>query len=126
MDNRERNEAVRAWLLLGLWALVIAFLTLIPGEEIPQFGFKNMDKVIHLLEFFAFGFLMLDAFLKLHLDVNIGVLLIFTIVLGSAYAGMGEWVQTFIPGRMPDKYDLLSDLLGLNLGAFMYLRGVRD
>ncbi|MDP2912619.1 MAG: VanZ family protein [Candidatus Omnitrophota bacterium] len=126
MDNRELNEAVRAWLLLGLWALVIAFLTLIPGDEIPQFGFKNMDKVIHLLEFFALGFLMLDAFLKLQLDVNIGILLIFTIVLGSAYAGIGEWAQTFIPGRMPDKYDLLSDLLGLNLGAFMYLRGVRN
>lgn len=126
MDNIQKKEAAAAWLLLLLWACVIAFLTLIPEEDIPKITLTHLDKVLHLLEFFALGFLAMNALIRSHIHDNLGLLIILTIIMGSLYAALGEWLQNFVSGRSPDVYDLLSDLIGLNLGVFMYMRGVRD
>lgn len=126
MDEKDKKDAAKAWILLILWVFVIAFLTLLPADNIPKTVFRKMDKVVHLLEFFALGFLMMNALFRSRTGIDVDILLIITVIAGSFYAGLGEWAQVFVPGRAPDMHDLISDLAGLNLGAFMYLRGARD
>ena len=126
MDKIQKKEATTAWLLLLLWACVIAFLTLIPGEDIPKTPLARLDKALHLLEFFTLGFLAMNALIKSHIHSNLGLMIILVIIMGSLYGALGEWLQNFVSGRTPEIYDLVSDLIGLNLGVFMYMRGVRD
>lgn len=125
MARNKKFEKRNARLLLVTWVLSILFLTLIPGEYLPRTELGKMDKVVHLLEFFALGFLLMNFFLKSDFNIPLATMVIISIAAGSIYGGAGELLQNFV-GRNPDIYDFLSDLLGLNLGIFMYLRGVRE
>lgn len=124
MDNPQKREAQFAWFLVWLWVVVITISTLVPGRVVPKL--HGMDKIFHLLEFLALGILLLNAFMKSRFYASLNLLIILTIMLGCLYASLTEWMQNFVPGRNADVYDLLSDLIGLNLGVIMYLRGVRD
>jgi VanZ family protein len=43
-------------------------------------------------------------------------------LLAALYGLSDEWHQSFVPHRSSDAGDLLADLLGAGLGAFIYLR----
>lgn len=126
MLNSKKKEKRYAQLLLVTWVLVILFLTLIPADYLPKTDLGKMDKVIHFLEFFALGFLLMNFCLKSDFKIPIASMVLVSIVIGSIYGGVGELLQNFVVGRCADIYDFLSDLLGLNLGIFMYMRGVRE
>lgn len=109
-------------LALALYAGLIFWLSSQPFPEGPPlFRFAYGDKVLHLLEYGLFGFLMWKAFRP-----RDGRGWAWSLSLSAGYAGSDELHQLFVPTRSASLadwgVDLLGILLGFGLGAL--LRGL--
>lgn len=46
--------------------------------------------------------------------------MLFVLLIGSIYAMSDELHQSFVPGRMPDIFDFLVDVIGIILSLFLF------
>ena len=105
----------RTWLFLGYISLIMYF-SLIPGNELGWFSkLWKYDKVVHFLEYFGVGFLMINMLMiqplkKSHFQFAIIFLLLFPL--------FDELLQHFTPRRIPDLYDCIADICGGFIGAY--------
>ena len=110
-------------LLPGLvWTLIIALLTLLPGNYIPKVAsfldWLSADKLVHLFLFGTYTFLLLEGFKRQsrHAFLSNQSLLI-SLIIGIVFAFFIEVMQKFvIPGRNGNIYDFIADVLGIFLG----------
>ena len=110
-------------LLPGIaWSVLIALLTLVPGNYIPRvlsfMDWLSPDKLVHLILFSTFSYLYIEGFRR---QAKRSVLrknaVLTSLLLGMVFAIFTEVMQKFaIPGRNGNVFDLLADLLGLVLG----------
>lgn len=109
-----------------IWTIVIALLTLIPGNYIPKvvtfIDWLSPDKLVHLFMFGLFIILLIEGFKRMK---TIGFLgdktILASFVIGMVFAIFTEAMQKFaIPGRNGNIYDLLADILGLGLGILIW------
>jgi VanZ family protein len=107
----------------GLWTLLIALLTLLPGDYIPRTinfpDWLSADKILHLLLFGVYLFLLPEGFRK---QVWFAKLrrkpVITSLVIGIVFAFFIEVMQMHvIPGRNGNIYDFLADIAGSLLGV---------
>ncbi|MFC2076062.1 VanZ family protein [candidate division KSB1 bacterium] len=114
-DSRVRSFLNQAWLWAVLYAVLIFLLSSLPGKIAPGPVFR-FDLLLHFLEFAFFGFLLARTVLA---DVSrvslVGCLLV--ILIGLAYAGLDEWHQSFVPGRLMELSDFLADGAGILIGV---------
>jgi VanZ family protein len=105
-----------------LWTLLIAVLTLVPGNYIPRItsflDWLSPDKLLHFILFGTYAYLLAKGFRK---QAVYGFLkqnpVIFSIIIGIVFASFIEVMQKFvIPGRNGNLYDFLADVLGTFLG----------
>lgn len=115
-----------------VWTVVIALLTLLPGNYIPKvFTFLDWlspDKVVHLALFATFSMLFIEGFRRqskwLSLSKNA---VSASLLLGMVFAFFTEAMQYFvIPGRNGNIFDLLADYLGLALGYAIWRMAGRN
>jgi len=114
-------------LLPGLiWTILIALLTLIPGNYIPKvttfFNWLGPDKLVHLFIFGVYAYLLVEG---LHRQTLVVIThekaLLSSLLLGMVFATFTEVMQRFvIPGRNGNYFDFLADLLGLALGSMIW------
>ena len=117
-----KKLVLKYWLPVILWMGAIFSLSSIPGEFIPQVGIPNIDKLVHFGEYFILGILLVRAFLNSRFNMNLTAIIIVSIAAASLYAATDEWHQNFIPNRIPDIFDFLSDFIGVNMGVLIYRR----
>ncbi len=120
-------------LLPGMvWTMVIALLTLLPGNYIPRvitfLDWLGPDKVVHLALFATFSVLFMEGFRRqskvLLLSKNT---VLASLLLGMVFAIFTEAMQYFvIPGRNGNIYDLLADILGLGIGYAIWRMAGRN
>jgi len=118
-------------LLPGLiWTLLIAVLTLVPGNYIPRItsflDWLSPDKILHLVLFGTYSYLLAKGFQKQALSQLLRQNpVIFSIIIGIVFAIFIEVMQKFvIPGRNGNVYDFLADVLGTFAGvAAWYITG---
>jgi VanZ family protein len=119
MDQSQTNHSfARYQLPFILWAIVIFISSSIPGNDLPNIGILNADKIAHFLIFFLFCAFTHRAikfqdrypFLARH-D------LIFSIIITITYGVIDEAHQIFVPSRDSNLRDLAADALG----AFLYV-----
>ena len=110
-------------LLPGLvWTLLIALLTLLPGNYIPKvttfFDWLGPDKLIHVFLFGTYTYLLLEGLNKQSKYVFLQKYPVFTsLFIGIVFAIFIETMQRLvIPGRNGNIYDFLADMLGCFLG----------
>ncbi len=110
-------------LLPGLvWTLLIALLTLLPGNYIPKvttfFDWLGSDKLIHLFLFGIYTYLLLEGLNKQSKYVFLQKYPVLTsLFIGIVFAIFIETMQRLvIPGRNGNIYDFLADMLGCFLG----------
>ena len=127
-----------AWILVGLWALFIFFMSANTGEDLAHgtgivatirqyldglqqawFGTEidMVSPVAHFLEYTVFGLLLAYA---LGLRMGLAQSMVLAIVIASCYGVTDEFHQYFVPGRTTDVMDGLVDTIGAALGAAIY------
>ena len=96
------------------WTCFILYATLSPDDGSRQFEIPipHFDKVVHFILFFV------EAVLLYKTDLFKNP--IFQIVIGLALAAFTETMQSFVPGRNPDVWDLIADAGG-TIAAFWLL-----
>jgi len=104
-------------LLFALSLALVAALSLLPPEAEPSISFLS-DKMQHAA---AYGWLGLIGFAAFAERRARAVLL----VLLPGYGVAIELLQHFVPRRTPELADAVADLLGVLLGAGLYLLACR-
>lgn len=112
---------IKYWLPVILYAILIFYLSCIPGKEIP-FLFSYQDVVTHILEY-AFLALLLNRALKAYYPtLRYGKRFLWVVCLSLMYALSDEFHQKFVPQRVPSFYDVAYDGIGIVLANILYRR----
>ncbi len=120
MPNKTPATKMRLWAPVILWMIIIFTLSSIPGKEIPSVKIPHLDKIVHSIEYFILGFLLIRAFSNSATGVNRTLLVAFSIFIAAGFAITDELHQSFIPGRVTDIIDFMSDSMGSAVGILIY------
>jgi VanZ family protein len=107
-----------------VWALIILILCFIPGSQLPDLGFWNIDKVGHIMIFGVLSFLLIYGFLRQSSFSYVkrkpyGL----SVFVCAAYGGAIEIIQgLFIYKRSAEFNDFIADTLGALLFAWILSR----
>jgi VanZ family protein len=105
-----------------LLALVIASLSLVPGQNMPGsflFSIPYIDKIIHMSMYAALGFVALTESRRNQPRLVFHLLLLLAILALSAIIEILQ--ATVVAARAAEWYDLLANFLGL-LGGYIAYR----
>lgn len=95
-----------------VWTLVVAFLTLLPGKDLPEVNIVNFDKAAHLGVFGLLEWLYLLWIPKRYLHITLICVL---------YGGILEVLQgTFYEDRHADVWDFVFNALGCMMALGLY------
>jgi len=107
------------WVAVILWLVLQVTLTSLPGKDIPVSLPHPLDWVGHFVIYAGLGFLL----------ARVAVLrqwprrwVVWTAVALSAWAGLDELHQLFIPGRDAEIGDWIADTLGASTGIVLGLQ----
>jgi VanZ family protein len=98
------------------WAVAIFVGSCIPGESVPELGFKVQDKIAHMIEFGILAYLLLRAFGRASHRTFRERPVLWAGACGTAWGIVDEVHQLFVPGRCGTPYDAMADAVGV-LGA---------
>ena len=93
------------------------------NSVIPVFSSRNIwryDKLIHFIEFFILGFLFINAIIDMDLNINKFLTAVFILTLIPTIDEGLQYVFD-IPGRVPEFYDFIVDIVGGYCGALCLL-----
>jgi VanZ family protein len=107
------------------YACVIFYLSSLSSfpEEMPSFW--GLDKIIHFIEYYIFGYLIFRCFAGWENSTfpqRRAIML--TIGVGVFYAWTDEWHQSFVPGRDSSFWDAFFDAFGVAFAALTF-QGIR-
>ncbi len=100
--------------LVIIFCLVITFGSSIPGNSMPELYIFGMDKLLHALEYFILGYLLV---ISVSDKTQYPGYLSF--VLGICFALIDETYQLTVIGRSSSAFDVIADAIGLTL-AIIY------
>jgi len=107
----------RARTLAICWTLLIFFLCLTPGKDIPKVDVPLIDKWVHFLLFAVFSFLWLLSFSSTGI-ARLLLILACSISIGWLVEEL-QGVLTFL-GRSKETIDILADSIGGLLGVVIF------
>ncbi len=123
---RPRGElVVRFWLPVFVYLGVVQLLGAQPDLQVPML-FPNADKVVHVLEYLGLGALLARAVRASSAAPAPLRTALIAVGLGLAMGFADEFVQSFVPGRMSSRNDLIADATGLVLAQVLSLLVVRE
>jgi VanZ family protein len=118
-------------LFVGFWLPVLVYVTVIFALSSqqhlqPPIIFPNVDKLLHAGEYLVLGLLLVRA-VRATLRVSrplfaATIAICLVVVVGAA----DESLQSLIPGRQSDIFDLLADVMGGAIAQFVYVTFVRS
>jgi len=98
-----------------LWGMFILVATLTPGKSLPSSSLFRFDKLIHVVIFGVFAWLVLRAYF-LSAKNNNGSKTNVYLIVGAATILFGiaiEGLQQYIPDRGADRYDIIANTFGI-------------
>jgi VanZ family protein len=106
-----------------LWAGIIFLLILMPGQEMPEMrDLFSFDKLAHLGVFSILSFFMIIGFSKQYTFPGLKSNPIrYALIISTLYASILELGQSLIPDRYANYYDMTFNLLGVFIGAIIFL-----
>jgi len=102
-----------------LFSAAIFYMSSLGNVEVP-ISFNLSDKLLHMLAYSLFGWLLIRALHFGKIDPISKKLLFFSVLIGSLYGLSDEFHQYFVPGRHSEFLDWLADAIGVFLGAEFY------
>ncbi len=116
---REILQRFGRWPTVVVWAFAIVALSSVPNYfPAPSPGELSFDKVVHFVEYFVLGALVVAAAIRSNTSLPIWVIVGASIVGVAAFGVGDELYQRMVPGRDTNVYDWAADLVGATLGAF--------
>lgn len=106
---------------MPLFAYCILIFTLsarskvISGPDIP-----SGDQILHVIQYFILGFLMVRAFFSLQRPRSKVVLFIISLSISVLFAFSDEFHQFFVSGRTASLTDVMADGVGASIGTAVY------
>lgn len=101
------------------WILMMLAITIqssISNISLPNLGITFTDKLAHFGVFGIMGWLLTRGMII----GNAKYPILIAIIIGFAFAITDEWHQSKVPGRDADVLDVLADLIGLIVFAYLY------
>lgn len=133
-----RAKLIVSWVGVALWAAFIFFMSAHTGADLdtgtglvadlkrwlvslatPLFG-PDTDIVSvagHFAEYLVFGVLLFHALWRSAPQQRWWLLVIAAVAMASFYGVTDEFHQSFVPGRLCDPADWLTDTVGAAIGA---------
>jgi len=93
-----------------IFCLIITIGSSIPGNNVPELYIFGMDKLLHVLEYFIFGYLLVNSTSD---KTQYPIYLCF--FLGLCFALIDETYQLTVIGRSSSSFDVIADAIGLTL-----------
>lgn len=107
------------WLPVLIYAILIFYLSSIPGEDIP-IVFKYQDVFLHILEYAVFAFLLSRAIKAYHPEFPFNKRFFAVLFFSFFYALSDEFHQFFVPQRYFSMLDLMYDGIGIAAADILY------
>ena len=105
------------------WVAVIACLSLIPGEDLPDIPILNIDKVFHVGVYGILWFLLMNNFNFWKAPASTNSRVLFSLFIVLAYGGFLELLQDYLfESRYADWLDVLANFAG---GILAYLANIK-
>lgn len=114
---------LKYWLPVVVWAALIFIGSSNVPDDIPD-TFQHADKLMHFAEYAVLGFLMLRAMSYSVPGWGMSRLRLITLIIVMCYGISDELHQHFVPGRMAELADLISDGLGAYVGQLLFKKKV--
>lgn len=118
---------IRNFYIAILWAIIIAILSLIAGNnvnKITALDFRFADKLAHFIMYFIFSFLLMHGyFLRLNMKSNAFKLNIYlyALLISVIFGGCMEFLQIIInTNRAAELLDFVANTLGSLLALFSF------
>jgi VanZ family protein len=110
---------------LFIWIILVLAAIAWPSPSIPEIDkVEYSDKIAHAILFGVVTFLANGSLTSRGIRQNTAIVI--SIVGGSAYAGLAEVIQIFIPGRSCSLYDFYAGVIGAGIALIViYLRNWR-
>ena len=106
---------------LWLWGPVLLVMaTIFVASSIPDAGplpGGMSDKSAHSIAYALLAGLLLRALARGRLSGVTWRAACAAVLLTTLYGVSDEWHQSFVPGRSPDRYDILADAIGAIAGV---------
>lgn len=117
MGESDRHRDSADWTAVAIVALVLLVAQLLPSPlpRHPAFSRVGPDKLLHLLGHAVFSAVLVDALDAERVDDRISA--VGAVVLSTGYGVATGELQKHVPGRLPERADLVAALLGAILGA---------
>ncbi|KYG78760.1 VanZ family protein [Roseivirga echinicomitans] len=103
------------------WAIVLAVLMLLPQDSFPESKLLSYDKIAHLGVFGILSFLVLWGKRNNKGKVRLENKYLWnSLTICVVYGLILESLQSVVPGRMTDIYDLLANTIGAIVGVVVF------
>lgn len=108
------------WATVLLYAAVLLAGAVIPSPtgRHPEFDWVGPDKFLHLVGYGGFAVVVADTLAEGRLDESSAAVL--SVTVSTGYGLLTGRLQEQVPGRAPERADLLAGLLGSVLGVFWW------
>ena len=110
----------KLWLPVIIYAILIFWASSLEQPLGIELKIKNIDKLIHLLEYAVFGFLLMRAVQGSDPAISRKTAILMTFAIGAFYGFTDELHQSVVPGRLATISDFIFDSVGSLLGAVIY------
>ena len=118
--TNSNKSALRFWVPVIVWMMLIFGLSSIPGDNIPSvLSFQNT--LYHFLSYLTLTILLSRAFMNTRSEIDPLEVMIFTSAFGLAYGFSDELHQAFIPFRSTSFFDIFIDGIGSLFGSGIYI-----
>lgn len=116
------KDFLRYWLPLILYAAAIfIFSSVSKPPEALSFS-PYLDKLLHLIEYAIFGFLMIRALCSVGAGKSMFFLRFAAVTIAVLYGFTDELHQHFVPERSMELLDMATDGLGAFAGQLFFRR----
>jgi len=121
MTNGLLVKFLRFWFPVILYSGIIFYVSSIPNVTTPLQKIY-FDKILHVLEYLPFGFLVARGIHGTKLSISGRMLVIGVGMATIMFGASDEYHQSFVAGRNSGIPDLIGDTIGGVVGGYIYLK----
>jgi len=113
------KKRIFAIILTILIAIEIFYFSSITGGKTPSGGGLDVSVIYHFVAFFLLNFFLLISIIG-QKEIKVKHIVI-VLLISTAYSVLDEVHQFFVPGRIPDLFDIFTNGAGIFSSMILYL-----